>query len=178
MDFIAELVFGLELTQLTQGFVEGIFGFAGVALNPGVFGFVLVVEERVDLRIILMESGGGEAAAFEVPGGFEGAFEDGFLKRAGGLLDELRCVMVCPILALSICLCKSWQLASLLSPPSSPSCSRLCLVLINRSPGRALMDNTLREAHPCCLSSWSRRGASSLVCQGPRGLADPACAPP
>ena len=60
---------------------------AGVFLNSGEFGFVLAVEEGVLLGIAggVEELGFGEAAAFEVPGGFEDPLEEDFLEGAAGV---------------------------------------------------------------------------------------------
>ena len=67
---------------------------AGILFDASVLGGVGIVEKRVDVVV----GGGevelrfGEAAAVQVPGGFEDAFEDGFLQ--GTSWDEASAELV------------------------------------------------------------------------------------
>ena len=87
VDFVAELEFGLEAAEFAHHLEHGVVVLAGVLLDAEVARVFVPIEERVEAVVFRLgeELGFGAAAAFDVPGAFEDAFEEEILEVAEGL---------------------------------------------------------------------------------------------
>ena len=79
------MLFCLEFGEFSHGFIERVFGGAGVTLEVGRKGGEAWLGQAIAFGAGRgdLEFGLGEAAAVEIPGGLEGAGEDELLERGG-----------------------------------------------------------------------------------------------